>query len=192
MSPVTHFLVGWMVANVPRGVGRRERAAIAIAGVAPDLDGLGVIPEVLTRHSAHPLNWFSEYHHVLGHNVFFAIIVAAVCFAVARQRRWLTTLLAAISFHLHLLCDVLGGRGPDGYQWPVPYLAPLSERWTWTWSGQWALNAWPNFVVTGVCLAATFYLAWRRGYSPVEIVSPRADAAFVGALRQRFPLPAAG
>ena len=197
MSPVTHFLVGWMVANVPaangpRGIGRRERAAIALAGVEPDLDGLGVIPELLTRHTAHPLNWFSEYHHMLGHNVFFALLVAAVCYAVARRRRWLTAFLALVSFHLHLLGDVVGARGPDGYQWPVPYLAPFSERWTWVWSGEWALNAWPNFVLTGACLLATFYLAWRRGYSPVEIVSPRADRAFVAALRARFPLPAAG
>ncbi len=79
MSPVTHFLVGWMVANVPARIGRRERAAIALAGVAPDLDGLGAIPEVLTRHSAHPLLWFTQYHHVLGHNLVFAVVVAAVC-----------------------------------------------------------------------------------------------------------------
>lgn len=192
MSPVTHFLVGWMVANVPSRVGRRERAAIALAGVAPDLDGLGAIPEFLTKHSSHPLLWFTEYHHVLGHNLAFAVIVAVVCFAVARQRRWLTALLAFVSLHLHLLGDVVGARGPDGYQWPVPYLAPFSERWTWTWSGQWALNAWPNFVITGVCLVLTFYLAWRRGYSPIEMVSPRADRAFVAALRARFPLAVAG
>ena len=192
MSPVTHFLVGWMVANVPQGVGRRERAAIALAGVAPDLDGFGVIPELLTRHTAHPLNWFSEYHHMLGHNLFFALVCAAVAYWFARQRRGLTALLVLVSFHLHLFCDVVGARGPDGYQWPVPYLAPFSHAWTWTWSGQWALNAWPNFLITGVCLVLTFYLAWRRGYSPLEIVSPAADRAFVGALRTRFPLTVAG
>jgi len=197
MSPVTHFLVGWMVANIPpasgpHAIGRRERAAIALAGVAPDLDGLGAIPEVLTKHSAHPLLWFTDYHHVLGHNLMFALVVAGICFAVARQRRWLTALLAFASFHLHLLGDLVGARGPDGYQWPVPYLAPFSDRWTWTWSGQWALNGWPNFVITGVCLLLMFYLAWRRGFSPLEIVSPHADRAFIAALRARFPLAAAG
>jgi len=44
---------------------------VTLAGVAPDLDGLGAIPEILTRHWAHPLDWFSEYHHVLGHNLGF-------------------------------------------------------------------------------------------------------------------------
>ena len=186
---MTHFLVGWMVANVPRGIGRRERAAIALAGAAPDLDGLGAIAEVATRNSAHPLTWFSDYHHML-HNLLFALVVATVALAVARQRRWLTAGLALLSFHLHLLGDIVGARGPDGYGWPVPYLSPFSH-WTWTWSGQWPLNGWQNFAITGVCLALTFYLAWRRGYSPLEIVSPKADAALVGALRARFPLPAA-
>jgi hypothetical protein len=31
----------------------------------------------------------------------------------------------------------------------------------------------------------TFYLAWERGYSPLEMISKRADVAFVAALRQR-------
>ena len=66
MSPVTHFLFGWMVANSTE-FNRRERAMVAIAGVIPDADGLGVIPEVLTRGSAHPLPWFTLYHHTL-HN----------------------------------------------------------------------------------------------------------------------------
>ena len=90
MSPVTHFLVGWMVANVPassgpRAIGRRERAAIALAGVAPDLDGLGAIPEVLTKHSAHPLLWFTDYHHVLGHNLAFALVVGLLGLFVLRS-----------------------------------------------------------------------------------------------------------
>lgn len=186
MSPVTHFLLGWMVANSTE-LDRRERAVVALAGVAPDLDGLGIIPEVLTRNSAHPLRWFSDYHHELGHNLAFALVVSAIAFAVA-TRRWKTAALAFLSFHLHLLGDLAGARGPDGYQWPIPYLAPFAERWLWSWDGQWALNAWPNFLLTGVCLLATFYLAWKRGYSPIEIVSPRADAAFVAALRSRFPL----
>jgi len=190
MSPVTHFMVGWMVANVPRGIGRRERAAIALAGVAPDIDGLGAVAEVLTRYSARPLTWFSDYHHLL-HNLLFALVVAAVAWAVARERRWLSAALALLSFHLHLLGDIAGARGPDGYGWPVPYLLPFSD-WAWTWSGQWALNGWQNFTITGVGLVLTFYLAWRRGYSPLEIVSPKADRALVAALRARFPAPAAG
>jgi lysophospholipid acyltransferase (LPLAT)-like uncharacterized protein len=35
-------------------------------------------------------------------------------------------------------------------------------------------------------LLMTFYLAWKRGFSRVEMVSPKADAAFVAALRKRI------
>ena len=37
MSPATHFLVGWMVANTG-GLNRRERTAVSVAGVIPDLN----------------------------------------------------------------------------------------------------------------------------------------------------------
>ena len=76
MSPVTHFLASWMVANLAQR--RRDRALITFAGVAPDLDGLGIVPELLTRNTSHPLPWFTEYQHVLGHNLGFALVVAII------------------------------------------------------------------------------------------------------------------
>lgn len=169
---------------------RRDRSIVTLAGVAPDLDGLGAIPELLTRNSAHPLEWFSRYHHVLGHNLGFALVVTGASFALA-TKRWKTAALACATFHLHLLCDVLGARGPDGDQWPVPYLLPFSHAWQWTWSGQWALNGWQNFAITGVMLASAFYLAWARGFSPLEMVWAKGDRAFVVALRERFGTPKA-
>ncbi len=187
MSPITHFLVSWALAGTSR-VGKRERAAIALAGVAPDLDGLGIVPELLTRGSSHPLLWFSDYHHVLGHNLLFAIIVTLAGFLFARSLRWKTAFLAFVSFHLHLLCDVVGARGPDGYQWPIPYLIPFTHGLDISWHGQWALNAWQNFVITGLGMMTMFTIARNRGYSPLEMVSKRADAAFVQAIHNRFPL----
>ncbi|HYM06575.1 MAG TPA: metal-dependent hydrolase [Terriglobales bacterium] len=184
MNPVTHFLVSWGVANTA-ALERRDRAIVALAGIAPDLDGLGAIPELLTRNSAHPLDWFSRYHHVMGHNAGFALVVTGASLLFG-TRRWKTAALACVTFHVHLLCDVVGARGPDGDQWPIPYLLPFSHAWQWTWQGQWPLNAWQNFTITGVALALMFYLAWTRGYSPLEMISRRADMVFVGALRNRF------
>jgi hypothetical protein len=83
----------------------------------------------------------------------------------------------------------VGSRGPDGFQWPVPYLLPFSDAWQLTWSGQWALNGWPNFALTIALIALALRLAWRRGYSPLELVSLRADARVVEALRERFGTP---
>lgn len=50
-------------------------------------------------------------------------------------------------------------RGPDGYQWPIPYLPPFSNAWQWVWKGQWALNSPPNLLITMLAVRASFYLA---------------------------------
>jgi inner membrane protein len=187
VNPLTHTLIGWTLAN---GVAltRRDRALVTLAGVIPDVDGLGIVAELLTRNGPHPLLWWSAYHHVLGLNLGGALMVAGLV-AYLAHRRWLCTALAVVSFHLHLLGDLVGARGPDGYQWPIPFLPPFSEAWQLTWSGQWALTAWPNLLLTGLLLALTSYLAWKRGYSPLELISPRADIAFVGVLQHRFGTP---
>lgn len=184
MSPVTHFLTGWVLANAAN-LDRRDRVLVTLAGVIPDVDGLGAVADLLTRHSEQPLDWFARYHHSL-HNLGFALMVALLAYVLGNHR-WKVASFAFVSFHLHLLEDVLGARGPDGYQWPIPYLMPFSRSAQIMWHGQWALNAWPNFVVTLGLLYVTLYLAWQRGYSPLELVSLRADAVFVDALRRRFP-----
>ena len=184
MSPITHFLSGWLLAH-SASLDQRDRALVTLAAVVPDLDGFGLPIEILTRNSAHPLTWWSDYHHILGHNLGFALLVTAVAAALAR-RKSLTALLVFGAFHLHLFCDLIGARGPDGHQWPIPYLLPFSSKWQWVWSGQWALNAWPNFVLTFIFLAATLYLAWKNCYSPLEMFSARADAALTKTLRTRF------
>jgi inner membrane protein len=185
MSPVTHFFTGWVLANCAE-LNRKDRALVTFACVIPDVDGLGIIPEMLTRNSAHPLLWFTLYHHSL-HNLAFAIVVAVLAFAIA-TREWATGLLALLSFHLHLFEDVLGSRGPDGYQWPIPYLQPFSSSLQVVWHGQWGLNSWPNLAITIALLFVTLWLAWQRGFSPLEMISARGDASLVAALRQRFPL----
>lgn len=159
------------------------------ASIVPDVDGLGIIAERLTRNSHHPLTWWSDYHHVLGHNLGFAIVVATFAAIFARQRIKVT-LLVLFSFHLHLLGDLIGARGPDGDQWPIPYLLPFSKQANLVWSEQWALNAWPNLVITAVLIGIAIWLARRRGCSPLELFSAKADAAVIGALRARFPLRA--
>lgn len=184
MSPVTHLLTGWVLAN-SASLSRRERALVTLACVVPDVDGLGIVAEYATRNSHHPLEWFSTYHHSL-HSLPFALVVTAVAFALATQR-WKTAALAFLSFHIHLLEDLLGSRGPEGYQWPIPYFMPFSRACELSWRYQWALKAWPNFAITILLVMLTFYLAWLRGFSPLEMVSLRADAAFVAALRERFP-----
>jgi inner membrane protein len=186
VNPVTHFFLGWCTASVDSGLSRRDRTLVTLAAVVPDADGLGAIPELLTRHSSHPLLWFSEYHHAITHNLLSAVITAVVV-ALCSTARVRAAILAFLAFHTHLLGDLVGSRGPDGYVWPIPYLLPFTTRGEWAWSGAWHLNDWQNVVITALAVLATMRLAWVRGYSPVGIVSERSDGLFVGTLRNRFP-----
>jgi len=179
MSPVTHFFAGWVLAAAA-GRTRRERVLITVAGVVPDVDGLGAVAELLTRHTSHPLLWFSRYHHSL-HTLAFACLVALLCFMLS-ERSWRVSGLALLGFHVHLFCDLVGSRGPDGYVWPIQYLLPFSQ-WELSWQGQWSLNGWQNLVITIALVAAAILLARAKGISPVELFSPHADRAVVCALR---------
>jgi inner membrane protein len=185
MSPVTHLLISWLVANTVPGLERRERALIAIAGIAPDIDGFGAPIELLTKNSDNPLMWFSNYHHILCHNALFCIVLALVFGYFSRNKRISVGFFALLTAHGHLICDLIGSMGPDGSHWPIPYLLPFSDAFKATWDGQWELTSWQNYSITALALATTFWLAIRRGYSPVEIVSPKADKVFVATLRGR-------
>ncbi len=50
MGPVTHFLTGWTIANTAQ-LTRRDRAIVTLAGIAPDLDGFGMLVDVCTKHT---------------------------------------------------------------------------------------------------------------------------------------------
>ena len=189
MNPASHFLISWTVANTA-DISRRDRVLVTLCGVIPDIDGVGIIAELLTENTSMPLIWYSKYHHVLGHNLGLGLLLAAVVFSLS-LRRWVSAVLALIAFHLHLLGDIVGSRGPDGYQWPIPYFFPFSTDWTLTWVGQWELNAWPNILVTLLLLALTLYIAWKRGRSPLEMISRKADTALVAGLRKRLGEPIA-
>lgn len=185
MNIVEHFFIGWCVANTSKTLTQRERMVVTAAAVIPDLDGLGMLVEIPTRNTNHPLLWWTDYHHVLFHNIGTAILVTAAAFLLSNFR-FLTATLTLISFHTHILGDIIGARGPDGYQWPIPYFLPFSRTPELSWNGQWALNGWQNFVITGIALVVTFLLARSRGFTPLEMVSPKADRLVVQTLRARF------
>jgi hypothetical protein len=186
MSPFTHLFLSWLVAETAPSLSPRERALVTLSGVIPDIDGAGVFVEMATRDSENPLLWFSQYHHLL-HNALFGATVVAVAMLLSKKRA-LVGALSVVAFHLHLLCDIIGARGPDGAQWPIPYLLPFDSRIALAWEHQWSLNAWPNFLITGAAMIAIVCLARNRGYSIVSLVSKRADREFVEAIRRRFPV----
>ncbi len=185
MNPATHFLAGWLVANVDH-LDRRDRVLITLSSVIPDVDGIGILVGIISRDAEKGWDLYARYHHILGHNVFFGLFLAAVGYALSSKKR-LTPLLILLGFHIHLLGDLLSGRGPDGTIWSISYLFPVLTHFQLSLSWQWELNAWPNVLITAGALFLTLYLSWRRGFSPVNIFSANADGAVVAALRGRFP-----
>jgi hypothetical protein len=169
VSPIVHAELAWLVAQPLAR--RRDRLLVAAAGVLPDLDAASALAG---------LESYGRWHHVLGHNLFVGVALAALCAALARARGE-AALLALAAFHVHLLADLAG----SGREWTVSYLWPASALEV-GWSHGWALDAWPNqligLAVTLACLALALPL--RR--TPVELFSARADREVVRTIWRRF------
>ena len=186
MSPITHLLVGWTTLERTQPTDR-DKTLVVLAGLAPDLDGLGIIVDFATRtFGLAETNYYQEFHRVYGHGLPAAVVIGAVVAGMAASR-WRAAMGAFIAVHLHFVCDILGSRGKGEEDiWGIAYLSPLADKPVFEWSGQWELISWQNTLVTVVLLAWMFARAIRTGYTPLRLVSKVADAKVVAALRKRF------
>jgi hypothetical protein len=187
MSPLTHFLLSWTIADAAR-LPARQRLAVALAGVAPDLDGLGRVVDLGARWAGRPdPDWYGRLHHVLLHGLPGALLIAAIALVALRREahRMRLALWLLVAVHVHLLCDLLGSGGPGAQRWPIAWLSPVSASPSWTWAGQWPLNGWQNLLLSGALLAWIAVRAARASRSPLEVLAPRWHLAFVDGLRRR-------
>jgi hypothetical protein len=74
---------------------------------------------------------------------------------------------------LHLLGDLIGSRGPDGYQWPIPYFYPLMPSYELAWSGQWELSSWKNSAIGILFFFLALFIARYRHITFFEFFSVR-------------------
>jgi hypothetical protein len=186
MSPITHFLASWTLAESCTE-NRRERLWVCLAGLAPELDGLGVAVDLanqfLGREETH---YFFIYHHFLLHGLFGALLVVVIA-RLAGVLRLRTLLLVFTSLHLHLLCDFVGARGPTRDDlWVIHYFGPFTRKGTIWWTHQWPLNGWQNMLIKILLLAWITARSIRRGSSPVSLFSSRLDQKVISTLRQRW------
>jgi inner membrane protein len=183
MSPAIHLLASWIIAakttNTPR-----DCRLVTLAGILPDLDGLGLVVDVANSAIRHTETFlYGEYHHWYFHGAFGALLTSSV-FACFGRQRTRVLLLCLIVFHLHLLCDLIGSRGPSAADlWPIYYLGPFSRHGMWVWDGQWPLDGWQNRVLGVALFFWALWLASGRDDSVVGIINRRADRVFVGVLR---------
>lgn len=184
MSPETHLLASWIIAAKTTD-NPRDCRLVTLAGLLPDADGLGLIVDLARGWlGAKQTQLYAQYHHFLLHGALGGVLIAVLlaCFA---QRPWRVALLALLVFHLHLLCDFVGSRGPSPEDlWPIFYLGPFDKDPMWIWRGQWRLDSWFNRYLTVGLLFWALWLPVRLGYSVVGVFNRRADHAVVSVLRK--------
>ena len=192
MSPITHFIASWVVADTVLE-DNRDKMLVAMAGILPDLDSLGVVCDVLSPVLGGPeTDLYAGLHHFLFHGLPGITVLAALLAwkAIKKKRVFIWAFLVA---HLHIICDFVGSRGPTDTiddLWPIYYFGPFSsDLGNFLWEGQWKLNGWQNVSFTVGLLIWIFYAAWKYDRSPFKPISSKIHEGFVGALRGRFGTP---
>jgi hypothetical protein len=166
----THIMSGWCVANL-LPLSSRERALAMVAATAADLDGLGIV-------GGQEMYW--EFHHRIGHNLTFALVLAGAL-TIFSSRRLRAFILFLGLAHLHLVLDYFGS-GPG---WTIPYLLP-SQHWIWKNQSAWEFYSWQNISAAIALLVWTIVIAIKCGRTPLEAVMPNLDRKLVALLhRQR-------
>ncbi|PYM90148.1 MAG: hypothetical protein DME04_23965 [Candidatus Rokuibacteriota bacterium] len=168
--PLTHALVGWVVACFGRA-DRRTRLWCLAASLAPDLDGLSLLVG---------LDVYAHYHHLVLHNLLFGVFVTLVsAYWIGLRPFYLGLVLLA--FLSHLVGDYFGS-GPGWELWPF---LPFSDR-TYVCECAWDLVSWQNTLITVVAIAVTLWAAVRQGHTPLEFLHARLEQTVVKTLQRRW------
>lgn len=170
----THILSGWCVGNlVP--LGPRERLFCMVAASVADVDGLGML-------AGQEFYW--DYHHVLAHNLAFAVLVSLIL-AACSTRRVLAFVTYLALAHLHLLLDYYGS-GPD---WRIGYLWPFDRVHAHGWLNPhaWELSSWQNTAAAVVLLVWTVAIARFHRRTPLELLMPSLDQRLLNRGRTAAP-----
>ncbi|PCJ52047.1 MAG: hypothetical protein COA79_25045 [Planctomycetota bacterium] len=168
MSPGSHFIISW-IGSATFLKERRERILVACAGLAPDLDGAGIIIDFITGTT----NYYQEFHHYAGHSILSAIIFTLLATIIAKNQKLLVCSLTFLVVHIHYLCDIVGSKGPDGFHWPLYYFYPFNTTFELSWSGQWELSSWQNLLVLFISFILCGLIMAKKQISPFEIFNNR-------------------
>lgn len=164
----THLMSGWCIGNY-LNLTSRERLFCMCAATMADLDGLGIVAGQRV---------YQEYHHVLGHNLPFALLFSTVLaiFSSSRAKAFLIYFALA---HLHLIIDYFG----SGPLWKIYYLWPIS-RWSIMRAEAWEFYSWQNLSVALAFLIWTILIVYRKGRTPLEAIMPSLDKQLVALFRR--------
>ncbi len=109
-----HGQLGWHLAELAR-LERKDRILCAIAGMAPDIDGLTILlgPSI-----------YWGLHHTFAHSLFFLPVIA-VGIGIFGRNKILTVFFSLLAALAHVAVDVFGSM-PVHALWPMyPDWAPI-------------------------------------------------------------------
>ena len=150
---------------------RRTRLWCVVASLAPDLDGLSLL---------FGLDVYARYHHLVLHNLLFAVVVTLVS-AYWVGLRPLSLGLVFLAFLSHLVGDYFGS-GPGWGLWPF---LPFSDRF-YECECAWNLVSWQNTLITLGAIAVALWAAIRQGHTPLEFIHAGLERTVVETLRLRW------
>jgi len=169
----THAGLGWVIGVLPPTSDRRLRAWCVAAALLPDLDAGAML---------FGMDAYVRWHHKPGHNLFIGAFCVLAALAHFRRRPWrerlIATLFVAICFASHILTDMkLSG-------WEVYLFWPFSER-GYGFQPIFALGHPLNTWLAYLFMILPWLLAFWKGVTPLELISPRLDRIFLNAFRKK-------
>jgi hypothetical protein len=164
MSPIGHLQYGWWFAHWSDFT-RGERAAIALAGAAPDLDGLSLLGGQ---------DVYYAYHHILFHNVGAAAAVLLLG-GIFWWKKKIVWMLVTFSFAMHIVEDYVTTSWNQHPWKPLSDATVNLSKYLPGWMVQGVFQATAMIFILGV----TIWIYIRRNRTPLEILSPALDRLLV-------------
>ncbi len=160
MSPVQHLQYGWWFAHWMQ-TNRRERAAIALAGAGPDLDGLSLFGGG---------DAYYHYHHILFHNVATTLAVIPLA-GIFFWRRPVVWFMVVFAFGMHVVEDYFT------VSWNLTPWAPFDATVVnlSTHFQSWVVQGLFQSIAIVFVLSMTIWIYIRYHRTPLEIISPAFD-----------------
>ncbi len=179
MAPQQHLVISWVLANL-NYERKRDRVVAVLAGVLPDIDGLGAVVDYINKDPYY-YNYL-KWHRTFGHSIFTLLFIMVVTFLIC-GRRIRPVIVASSVWLTHMFFDLTGSAGPDGSIWTLIPFWPLSEHEI-SFSWQWALNGWQNVAITAVFVIIMIIIATKKKRSLIEIFSSKFDSYAINVVEQ--------
>lgn len=179
MGPGSHLQIGYLIANAA-SLNTRDRRLVMLAGVAPDVDGVVGIFDIVREGRLLDCSYstFHALHHTFGHNVFFGVFGALLLGAAAAGAKGRVFWLCLAAMASHYAADAVAADYPLNLLWPlggdmepIPILLGASP---------WVVKYVIQFSLMIVILALCAWMVARTHRTPVEVLSPQLDRFLVG------------